>query len=101
MSSGSAFQQSSVVSISATTTSTASVIGGGDTAIISNLSTGTAYVSFGAPGMAPVAAIGSGFCVLAGQQRAVAISPYIGSVAVILSSGSGSVYIESGNGSGR
>lgn len=87
------------VTLAGSTTSTAAQLpAAGDTVLIYNASAATAFVALGAAGGTPVAAVAGGFPVPAGGSRILSAGPQVGSVAVVLASGTGSVYASSCNG---
>jgi len=91
------FKQASLTVLGATTASAGGPLaGGGDTAMITNATTGVAWVTFGTG--SATAVLGSGTPVLPGAMRAVAWHPSANVVAVILSAGSGVVAVETGTG---
>jgi hypothetical protein len=96
-----AFRIEASVSISASSTTANGALGGKqDSAVVTNLTTGNAYVTFG--GVNTVAATaGTGYLVAANTQRTVYCGPTSSYVAVILDTSSGTVYVERGDGSAR
>jgi hypothetical protein len=95
-----AFTQHGITNIAAGTTSVAATLNGvGDTAVVTNQSTGLAWVSFGASAQTAVA--GQGYPVVAGGQRLIGIGGLVTQAAAILATGSATVTIEVGHGAFR
>jgi hypothetical protein len=94
------FVQGGIVTIAASTTSAAaSLPAPGDTLAVTNPTTALAWISLGGSGSAPSATPGSGYPVLPGARRLIGSGTLVTQVAAVLSSGSGSIYVEVGTGS--
>lgn len=94
-----AFFSAGSVSISASTTSaSASLPGGGDTVIVVNNTAAIAYVQFGGGTGTPVATTSSPVVVPANSRMATVCGPLANKVAVLLSTGTGTVSIMQGEG---
>jgi hypothetical protein len=92
------FYTVAVISIVASTTSTSAAIpSGGETLIVTNPTTATAFVAVGS-GSALTAVAGAFIPVLPNSRRIIA-APGATAVAVVLSGGTGTVFVEVGQGS--
>lgn len=91
------FRVTGTVTLAATTTSAqAALMGLGSSAVIYNASADVAFVEFG-PSGAVTASLAS-FPVPPGGRALVYIGPMTSGVAVILSTGTGAVYVSRGDG---
>ena len=96
----SAFAQAGIVTLAASTTSAGAALAGtGDTVLVSNPTAAVAWVALGGGSSPPTAVIGIGYPVLSGARRLIASAATATQAAVILTTGTGSVYIETGSGS--
>ncbi len=94
------FSQAGIVTLAASTTSAGAALpAAGDTLLVTNPTTALAWLVVGSGSSAPTAAAGTGYPVLPGQRRFIGVNSLISQVAVILSAGTGSVYVEIGTGS--
>ena len=92
------FRPTGTVSLSAGTASASrSLVGGGDSVVVTNLAASVAYVSFGAD--ASVVATIADMPIIPNTQVMLAVNDLIGYVAAVLSSGSGVVLFTRGDGS--
>jgi hypothetical protein len=89
------FAASATATFAATTSTLSAPLGSGDTALVYNASAGIAFVSFG--NGAAVATL-TGVPIPPGATRLLYIGPVANFAAVILSTGTGNVYVTSGNG---
>lgn len=97
-----AFTLAGVAVVNAGTVSAgAALVGAGDTAVVTNAGTSIAWVAFGGGASPPVAAVGSGYAVPAGGQRVVGCGTLATQVGIVLTSGTGAVYVERGSGAAR
>jgi hypothetical protein len=94
-----AFSQTGLVTIAAsTTTANATLPTGGDTLVVTNPTAALAWVAVG--GGTPGAAVaGVGYPILPGAVRAIGAGVFASWIAVILNTGAGSIYVETGTGS--
>jgi DNA-binding beta-propeller fold protein YncE len=91
------FNPEATVSIAATTTSaTAAIPGTGPTLLVFNSTAATAFLRLGT---GTLTARVTDFPVPSGAQMLLSVSPTVTAAAVILSSGSGTVYVSRGTGS--
>ena len=100
MASGSiaAFTPEATVSIAASTASAAAVLTGtGPSLLVYNATSSTAFLSLGAS--SATTATANTLPIPAGQQILLGISATVTAAAVVLSSGSGTVYLTRGSGS--
>ena len=94
----SAFRPTGTVSISGGTTSAnAALTGGGETVVVTNTSASLAFVRFGAD--SSVSATSADMPVLPNSRAVLAVNPLIAYAAVVLTAGSGTVYLTRGDGS--
>jgi hypothetical protein len=92
------FSQAGIVTLAGSIVSTAAGIPlGGDTLVVTNPNTGLAWIAVGVGSV--TAAPGAGYPVLPGQRRVIGLGPLCNAVAVLLASGSGPIYVETGMGS--
>ena len=92
-----AFQPTGTATLTAGTSSTSAVlVGGGDSVVVTNTSAALAYVRFGADHT--VAATSADMPVLAGTRVILGINGLISNAAAVLASGSGNVLFTRGNG---
>jgi hypothetical protein len=87
------FEPIGVVTVAASTTSALATIAPADSVLVFNASAATAFVVTGV-----VATAASGVPIPAGGRQLFSAGPYVTQMAVILASGTGSVYFTSGNG---
>ena len=96
----SAFAQSGVVTLAASTTSAGAALAGtGDTVLVSNPAAAVAWVALSGGSGPPTAVVGTGYPVLPGARRLIASAMTVTQAAVILTTGTGNVYVETGSGS--
>ena len=92
------FRPTGTVSLAASTTSaSASLAGGGDSIVVTNLAASLAYVRFGAD--PSVAATVADMPVLPNARVMLGVNSLIGYAAAVLTSGSGTVLLTRGDGS--
>ena len=91
------FRPTGTVSVSAGTTSAvATLAGGGDAVVVTNISSSLAYVRFGAD--PSVSASTEDMPVIANQKVMLSVSSLVSHVAVVLAIGSGAVLFSRGDG---
>lgn len=94
----SAFRPSGTVPIAAgTTTASASLAGGGETVLITNATNAVAFVRFGSD--SSITAANTDMPIQANTRALLSVNALITTVAVVLSTGSGTVYVTRGDGS--
>lgn len=92
------FQPATTVTVSATSASSATQIAGNQESIlIYNASGSVAFVAVGTDSTT-AATVAASFPVPAGASRMITVGSYFSWVAVILASGTGTVYVSRGNG---
>lgn len=92
------FAQEAIVALSASTTSTGAAIPpGGDTLVVTNPTPVLAWVAIGSGAVPPVAVPGACIPILPGQRRIIG-APGVSQASAILTTGTGSIYIETGTG---
>ena len=89
------FVPSGTVTIAATTASASAALSQGDTVLIYNSSTGIAFVAFG---NGSAAATIAGTPIPPGGSLMLYVGPIVNTAAVILSTGTGNVYVTAGTG---
>jgi hypothetical protein len=93
-----AFRQFAIVTLTASTTSTGTALPpGGDTLVVTNPNTALAWIAVGPGNTPPTAVVGSGVPVLPGQRRIFAATG-VTQVSAVMSTGAGSIYVETGTG---
>jgi hypothetical protein len=90
------FSPEATVSIAATTTSATAIPGTGPTLLVYNAS---AAIGFLRLGTGTLTALATDLPVPSGAQMLLSVSPTVTAAAVILSSGSGTIYVSRGTGS--
>lgn len=94
----SAFLPAGTASIAATTTASAiALVGGGETVVVTNASASVAFVRFGTD--PSVTASSVDMPVLANSRVVLTVNPIVSYAAIVLTSGTGSVFVTRGNGS--